>query len=215
MKNLVVILFVFNLMGCNEVSNDPKLKIDSTAMTKYHEKVKRTNDSLDQINLLQQKEKLAKSVKKLRIKIDDVENTTWYYDKNTTPYNNENSFHIYIGQKKDSKPWLRFRIQYTGSEWLFIEKYIVKADTSTFIINTKYGEVERDNKNGAVWEWYDINMDNDNYTIIKNIISSRTIKLRYSGKHYYFDRVINSTEKKGLQNILDAYEAMGGSLNFE
>lgn len=161
-----------------------------------------------------ERDRLANATKKLKTKYDDIRNITWYYDKSTPTYTNYNSFHLYMGKEKSGIPWLRFRIQYTADDWLFIESYIIKTDNGSHTITTKYGEVEKDNDSGDIWEWYDVPLNNETYNIIKDVINSQTVKLRYNGKQYYKDRTITATERQGLKNILDAYEALGGQLNF-
>ena len=161
-----------------------------------------------------EKERLANATKKLRTKYDEMKGITWYYDKTTTQYNDRNSFHLYMGKKDNGKPWLRFRIQYKGDSWLFIESYIIKTDNNSYTINTSYGEVERDNGYGGIWEWYDTSMDNRLYNIVKDMIDSKSIKIRHNGKQYYRDRNITANEKQALKNMLDAYEALGVSMNF-
>ena len=161
-----------------------------------------------------EKERLANSTKKLRSRKDDIKGITWYYDKTTTVYNDRNSFHLYMGQSEGGKPWLRFRIQYKSDDWLFINSYIIKTDNNSYTISTTRDEVERDNGYGGIWEWYDVPMDNNLYNIVKDVINSKSVKLRYNGKQYYDDRKVSENEKKALQNILDAYEALGGDTNF-
>ncbi len=161
-----------------------------------------------------EKERLANATKKLRTKFDDIKGITWYYDKGTPQYTNYNSFHLYMGKEKAGKPWLRFRIQYTADDWLFIQSYVIKTDNDSYTISTSYGEVETDNGSGEIWEWYDVPMNNKLYNIVKDVIKSKQVKLRHNGKQYYKDRTITEKEKQGLQNILDAYEALGGSTNF-
>jgi hypothetical protein len=160
------------------------------------------------------KARIANATKYMRSKYDDIKGITWYYDINTPQYTNYNSFHIYIGKEKTSNPWLRFRIQYAADDWLFIESYIVKTDNSSYTIQTSYGEVERDNGTSGIWEWYDVQMDSYKYNMIKDILKSNNVKLRYEGQQYYKDRSITSTEKQGLKHVLDAFEALGGSLSF-
>lgn len=161
-----------------------------------------------------EKERLANATKKLRTKYDDIKGITWYYDKGTPQYTNYNSFHLYMGKEKTGKPWLRFRIQYTADDWLFIQSYAIKTDNDSYTISTSYGEVETDHGSGDIWEWYDVPMNNRLYNIVKDVIKSKTVKLRHNGKQYYKDRTITEKEKQGLQNMLDAYEALGGSTNF-
>ncbi len=161
-----------------------------------------------------EKARIANATKKMRVKYDDIKRMTWYYDKSTPQYTNYNSLHLYIGKEKYGQPYLRFRIQYTADDWLFIESYVIKTDLNTYNIPTSYGEVETDNGSGDIWEWYDVNMDKKLYAITKDIVNSKTVKLRCNGKQYYKDRVISEKEKKGLQNVLDTYEALGGKPNF-
>jgi len=161
-----------------------------------------------------EKERLANATKKLRTKYDDIKGITWYYDKGTPQYTNYNTFHLYMGKEKTGNPWLRFRIQYTADDWLFIQSYVIKTDNDSYTISTSYGEVETDHGSGDIWEWYDVPMNNRIYNIVKDVIKSKTVKLRHNGKQYYKDRTITEKEKQGLQNMLDAYEALGGSTNF-
>lgn len=162
-----------------------------------------------------ERERLANATRKLKTKYDDVRNITWYYDKSTPTYTNYNSFNLYMGKEKSGRPWLRFRIQYTADDWLFIQSYIIKTDNTSHTIQTKYGEIETDNDSGDIWEWYDVPLNNELYNIIRDVINSKSVKLRYNGKQYYNDRTITGTEKQALKNILDAYEALGGQLSFD
>jgi hypothetical protein len=161
-----------------------------------------------------ERDRLANATKKLRTKYDDMKGITWYYDKSTPQYTNYNSFHIYMGQENKGKPWLRFRIQYAADNWLFIGSYIIKTDNQSYTISTSYGDVETDHGHGGIWEWYDVSFTSNYYSIVKDIIKSKNVKLRCIGTQYYKDRTITEKEKQGLQNILDAYEALGGSFSF-
>lgn len=161
-----------------------------------------------------ERDRIANATKKMRTKKDDVRGITWYYDKSTPQYTNYNSFHVYMGKREDGVPWLRFRIQYAADDWLFIQSYIIKTDNDTYTINTSYGEVETDNGYGGIWEWYEVAMDNKLYNIVKDVIKSQKVTLRHNGKQYYKDRTISAKEKQGLQNVLDAYEALGGTFKF-
>jgi hypothetical protein len=156
------------------------------------------------------KARLAGAVKKLRTTYDDIQETTWYYSKSTTRYRNENSFHIYMGKSKEGNPWLRFVIQYAGDDWLFIQKYIIKTDNNTYTIEPSIGEIEKDNDTD-VWEWYDTKMDANKLDIIRDMINSKSVKLRMEGKQYYKDRIISKQEIQNIKNVLEAYEVFSDS----
>src|SRR5690554_2505874 len=83
-----------------------------------------------------EKERLANSTKKLRTKYDDIKDITWYYDKGTPVYSDNNNLHLYMGKSKEGSPWLRFKIQYTSDSWLFIENYTIKTDNQSYTIST-------------------------------------------------------------------------------
>jgi len=162
-----------------------------------------------------EKDRLANATKKMRVKVDDMNDVTWYYDKTSPQYTNYNGFYAYIGTSKGSKPWLRLVIQYAADDWLFIEKYIIKVDGQTYnITEDSYGEIKTDNGSGGIWEWLDRKVGYSEYQIIKAVAKGKDIKIRFNGKDYYKDKTITAQQKIALQNVLDAYEALGGDGSF-
>jgi len=162
-----------------------------------------------------EKERLANATKKMRVKVDDMNDITWYYDKSSPQYNNYNGFYAYIGKKKGSKPWLRLVIQYASDDWLFIEKYIIKVDGQTYnITEDYYGEIKTDNGSGGICEWLDRKIGYSEYQIIKAVANGKDVKIRFNGKDYYKDKTITVQQRAALRNVLDAYEALGGTTDF-
>lgn len=190
----------------DEASKAKEIKV---SIDKIKEQEAKIREAEMKKKMEEEKRKLEQATSKMRKEVDDVRGITWYYDKSTTQYNNANSFHIYIGKEKSGSPWLRLRIQYFGDDWLFINNYKFLIDGYNYEITPE--EVERDN-NADVWEWYDTDININNLKIIKAIIESDKAILRCEGKQYYKDRTITSQEKKALQNVLDAYKALGGSI---
>jgi hypothetical protein len=161
-----------------------------------------------------EKEAHANVTKKLRSEFDDIKEITWYYDKGTPKFTNVNNLCLYIGKKKTGEPWLRFRIQFTANNWLFIQSYEIKTDKNSYSIPTSHGQIERDHGSGGIWEWYDVLVDNKLYTMLNDVANSKTVKLRHNGKQYKSDRTLSEKEKQGLQNILEAYLLLGGTSKF-
>lgn len=160
----------------------------------------------------QKKARLASALSYTRTKYDEVKDITWYYDNSTSNYSNETDFYAYIGKSKTGNPWLRFRIQFGSDDWLFIKKYTIKTDETTFTITTNYNEVKRDVVYGnGISEWYDVPLDSEKAKIVKAVIASQKTILRCEGEKYYKDRTITAEEKAALQHILDSYEALGGT----
>lgn len=183
----------------------PETKIDSVALKKAE--LEKNYEQLKREQLLE------KTSKKLRQKYDDVEAITWYYDKTTPESNRTKNIHLYFGKDKNDAVWLRLRIRYSGSNWLFIDSYTIKADDDVFEINTSFGEVERDNGYNGIWEWYDTVVDLNTLTMIEAIIVSKIVKIRYKGQQYHYDRIISTPEKIALKNVLDAYYGHGGKID--
>jgi hypothetical protein len=162
-----------------------------------------------------ERERLSNATKKMNKKYDDVNEITWYRDKTSPTYVNYNGFYSYIGQSSGSKPWLRLAIQYAADDWLFIESYIIKVDGRTYTISeNSYGEIKKDNGSGGIWEWLDREVGSSEYEIIKAVANGKEVKIRFSGKDYHKDKIITQQQKTALKNILDAYEALGGDMNF-
>lgn len=160
-----------------------------------------------------EKQRLAQATSKMRKKYDDMNGITWYYDKTSPQYvNSKTNLYAYIGKEKEGKPWLRFVIQYVADDWLFIEKYIIKVDDKTYTITEdSYGEIKTDNGTGGIWEWLDRKVGYSEFEIIEAIANGKNVKIRFSGKDYHKDRTITYSEKLALKNVLNAYEALGGT----
>lgn len=163
--------------------------------------------------------KIEQATKKLRKKVDNLENITWYRDRTSPQYTNYNGFFLYIGDRGNNYPTLRLRIQYKGDSWLFIEKYIIYVDGLKYkTIETEYGDVERDNGTGGVWEWYDApitkytNDTVNDFDVIRAIINGDDVKLKLIGRQYSKVKTITNTQKIALKNVLEVYKILGGEI---
>lgn len=186
-------------------------------------------------NSIQIKKKNA--FNELRKKHDPVENLTWYFDRHTKDYV-ENDMSLYFSIKDDQDvtkiPNLRLRPAYTGEDWIFFEDIIFNIDGKKYTITPASDEIHHDNDT-EVYEWADIPMEsiesrtgiklsstnlnilgrssqseiNELKEIIKKIVDSKKTLIRFSGKNNY-DREISSQEKQGMRNVMDAYILAGG-----
>ncbi|MDO9593810.1 MAG: hypothetical protein Q7J19_02325 [Lutibacter sp.] len=163
--------------------------------------------------------KIELATKKMKKKVDKLENITWYQDKTSPQYINYNGFFLYIGDSGYNYPTLRLRIQYKDNDWLFIEKYIIYVDGLKYkTIETKYGDVKRDNGSGGVWEWIDISIDKYNeddvndFDVIRAMINGKDVKIKFIGSQYSKVKTITKEQKNALKNVLEVYEVLGGEL---
>lgn len=153
----------------------------------------------------------AQAVANMRKTVDEVTDITFYEDKRSPEYINSNAFMAFISQKPDEPPVLLARFMYTGDNWIFIEKYTIKADDESFEISPSYSEFNRDNQVGSVWEYYTTVVDKEMHDIINAVINSKKTVIRSKGQERHQDRTVTTEEKKALQNVLDAFKALGGN----
>jgi hypothetical protein len=156
---------------------------------------------------VQEERRIATALNKMSKRTDKIEGVDWYKDKSSPVYDNSNGFFLYIGKRSDGAPWLRLRIQYHADRWLFIESFIVVADGQRF--EQPVATFERDN-DSMIWEWYDEKVSESDMQMIKSIISSKDATIRLNGHQYHKDVKIKPNQKTALQNVLDAYSALGG-----
>lgn len=156
------------------------------------------------------------AVSHMRKKVDDVKNITFYHHQNSPQYSSSrNAISIYYASSSGQINIPRLKIQYVGSDWLFIESYIIKADDAPYTLTPQYGEVERDsgtitNDEVGVWEWCDTSMDQQDVPTILAIINSKKTVIRFNGKQYYHDYVVTQQDKIALKESLAAWKQMGG-----
>lgn len=150
-------------------------------------------------------EKKKKNLKNLKSEFDDVSGVTWYHQPYYTHYNNSNRLSFYIGKQKNKMPFLRLKMSYSGEDWIFFDKaYIsVKGNTREISFN-KYKEKKSDNSGGKVWEWIDVPVDDLDSQWAYTLSAYPETKMRLSGK-YTETRTLTANERKGIEDILNAY----------
>lgn len=158
------------------------------------------NDSVNQKIIKSYKSEIESISKSLTSKYDDFEDITWYSHKSEPKFSNTKACYLYIGSKNNSF-WGRLVVRYSGEDWIFVKRIIVKCDEIKLNLNTT--EVKRDNSSGDVWEWIDIPFGNNEEDIILCIINSKETKIRFEGDKYSKDYILSNKEKNAL---IDMYK---------
>ena len=95
--------------------------------------------------------------------------------------------------------------------WHFFERISVNVDGQKYEFAPGFQEVKRDNGSGDIWEWYDMTPSARDLDMVREIIDSRSTRIRYiNDDNFYVERTVSSAFKRGLANVLLAYEALGG-----
>jgi len=156
---------------------------------------------------------LDPTLKNLRKGIDEFSKFTWYQDKSSPGYVNQNGFFLFFGIRDDGYVTdLRCKIQYYAEDWLFIQNYDFIVDTTNFSLYA-FDSVERNNGDGMIWEWHNTTIGEDNMKLIKAISKAKKVKIRFNGRQYYKIRTLTRNEIKAVNNVLSTYESIQSILS--
>ncbi len=159
-------------------------------------------------------EQYAAAQHKMNVTVDNVTNAKTLQDKSSSIYVNSNAFMAYIDDSSANNVSLHLRISYTGTQWLFIQSYLINADGQQFTITPT--QVQRDNGirygQAMVWEWYDYIPSADDISMLDAIATSKSAIIRSYGQQYKSDRTITQQEKAALENVLIEYDALSNSV---
>jgi len=205
---IVALLLAVSLTGGN--NNDSSTDSSSTSATAEDSPTPTPSPTAPEFTAAE----IATAKANIHTQTDEVKGIKWYYDitspRDFATWNN--AFYLYVGDAGGG-PNLRFRINYLGNDWLFIQGYTLNVDGQVYEISADSSDVTQHNGivggEAMVWEWWDTVATSDNIDMIKAIISSKKTLLRYEGKDYHFDRTITAQEKRALAHVL----AYNSSLN--
>lgn len=155
---------------------------------------------------LARKRRLANALKQLSKQYDEVEKISWYYPRRYNLNKWKSGIGLYIGGKGNYH-WLRLKLKYAASDWLFVKRVKINIDSQNR--NLDCGEFERDHSS-VIWEWCDKSPSELDLLLIKDIIKSKKTIIRFSGQQYRDDHIVTKAEKRALQDVLDAFEVLSG-----
>ncbi len=148
---------------------------------------------------------LNAALSRVRTKTDRVNEVTWYQSTSEPYYANSRSYVLpYIGKFDSGLNVLHLVYHYTGDDWLFYDEIIFLIDGERHTESFSYGEVERDNGGGDVWERADtVIFDRD--LIVKIAESNETI-VRFQGDSDHFDFTVRASDKQAIKDIFTLYD---------
>lgn len=137
------------------------------------------------------------------------EGLTWYKPKDAPKYINSNGIYCYFAKDSKGRPYnLRLKIQYESDEWLFIETiYFSIGDKAYRYIPD---DVERDHRDGRIWEWTDEAFNSSIKEFIDALIASSSAEMKINGSQYYDIKEITNKQIQSIKRTVDLYIAMGG-----
>lgn len=141
---------------------------------------------------------------------DEVQQVTFYYAPGV-PMRLGTYFGLYLVVPDDGgHPTLRWKFQYSGDDWLFIQRLVLNVDGQKVPgIDFPYGAIDRDNAAGTVWESHDEAVQGgESAAVFLHLGMAKRVIVRFEGKQYYKDHVLTAAEKKGMLQMLNVYMSM-------
>ena len=171
--------------------------------------IAKENARIEAERIKKEKEKQARLavVKKMKKKVDDVDNITWYTNPYFTHYIDRTLTSIYIGESA-SNIWLRLKMSYGGDDWIFFDHAYLSYDGNTHEFTfSGYQDKKTDVDGGWVSEWIDINVGSGDLAFLRKMVDGKSIKMRLSGK-YTKTKQLSTNEVRAIKEIIMAYDAL-------
>ncbi|RFZ84593.1 hypothetical protein DYU05_02970 [Mucilaginibacter terrenus] len=137
-------------------------------------------------------------------KKDPFSGSTVVYDKSSPRYVNYNGVFAYINMESTGME-LRFCIQYTADEWLFIKNMTFNAGGENFYYAPVF---KTDNGAGAIWEWSDDAVSDADLPMLIKIATSKKAKVKYEGDKYFKVVNISKAQQLALKKQLQIYKGL-------
>ena len=154
------------------------------------------------------KQRMDDALGKLNKTVDDVKGLIFYESPSKPQYADTRSFVLpYIGMRNENDAWLCLNADYTGDNWVFYDSLYINADGQRFNKTCSRSDINRDNKNGIVWEWYNAGISESDIEWLKAVANSNNATIRFSGK-YNYDLKVSDSDKQAIKQVLEAYEAI-------
>jgi hypothetical protein len=131
-----------------------------------------------------------------------------YMDESSPRDRQADSIYLYALDMSGT-PDLWFCIQSYDSHPVKLSGFKIKADGKTLSLTPSAIVTEKIKDHVA--EYYDAPLNKQSYAAVKLLANARKATLVYVGTPKVRERTVTEDEKKGLTNILELYEGLGGS----
>jgi len=156
--------------------------------------------------------RIAKAVSVMEKKHDDFKQLTWYKGREIAHYWDplyvEIQLYFSVLDKESQAKNLRLCISSSATERQYASSYEFLIDGTVY----DYTPVSIDYDEGR--EKSDQPVDRQLYMIITTILNGKSIRMRINGDRGHVDGEMYKDRIKGLTEVLDAYKALGGTLDF-
>lgn len=132
-----------------------------------------------------------------------------YKHKNTPEGIGSNAVYCYIITRRDNKPVLRFRIDYSSDDWLFFSKaqFLVDDKPFEYFPSKPEREVGYDSN---VMEWSDDFVESTEFNIISALSEAKSAEVKLTGPKFYDVKKISAKNLESIRETKMLFYALGG-----
>ena len=153
--------------------------------------------------------RLAELGGRMRKKIDDVENITWYTPRGASDWN-QFAVYAYVGDLGSSTSLRLFLATRTPS-WVFWERVIFNVDGVPYEVEVEYLKKGSDVGYGILSEWSDMYADASLDRTLRAVAAGSRVKVRFQGRHYRKDVTLSEREIQRLRDAIEFYDLKSSS----
>jgi|GEM_PF-6394760 len=132
---------------------------------------------------------------------------TLSHESNIDDDSNQGEFYTYINVDENEAISLNLKMQYSGDDWLQTKHYLISTDHHHYTIEPYETNFNRYKQNGIVWEYCEIELQEDHISMLYDIMNSNNVVVNYKGITDY-SYTVTANEKFIIQNVLLSYEAL-------
>lgn len=138
----------------------------------------------------------------------------WVMPMSAAKYRNMNRLFLYFALNNGHAENLRVVLQYTASDWLFIQSCQFNVDGNVYMyvpsdMQTDNGIVGDDSR---IWEWCDESLSSGDYSTFFNIGNASRVKMKLNGQQYSNKRNLTKSEIYYIKKTLEYYKKLGGKI---
>ena len=146
----------------------------------------------------------------LEAKTDEEQGVTTYESKIAPELGKVTAIVPYFVKNKEGQVSIRLRIQYAARDWLFIKKITIKSDSQNLVViePREITDVQKAHAAGSVWEWYDVPVDAETMSLLKNITKAKKTLIRLEGKQMQKEHVLTEGQRRFVMFMMLAYDVL-------
>lgn len=112
---------------------------------------------------------------------------------------------LYIGRKDDGQTWLRMRTNWLGETRITVQGIEALYDRMTETLTDGHYKIDAD---ALGWEWRDEAVTPYQLEVLRSLVASEAVTLRYKGDPYAVEVELLPEERQAVAEMIELYDLM-------